>query len=162
MREPDLKGHGTAAWRVDISKPADPAQTATLASWLVTGPFHPLWNYWSISVIHLRDIPGVKPANKQYPEAEYEFMIVSLNPDRAPHPDRPNETFHHLTPIDVAEHFHGLTDDQAKELCELAVRSIVGGLASPDQDWRAWWKKCIKNTVEHIRTGHCPSCGTLH
>lgn len=120
-----------------------------------------------ISVIHLRDIEGAKPANKQYPEAEYEFLIVSLNPDHQPDPDNAAATFRHLTPIDVAEQFHGLTDEQAKELCELAVRTIVDGVASPDQDWRAWWKDCIRNTVEHIKTGSCPNCrktehGYLH
>ena len=167
MRDPDYKGNGTAAWRVDISNPMTAGQTATLSSWLVTGPFHPAWNHWAISVIHLREIEGTKPANKQYPEAEYEFLIVSLNPDHQPDPDNPTETFHYLTPIDVVEHFHGLNDVQAEELCELCVRAIVDGRASPDQDWRPWWKACIKNTVEHIRTGSCPGCGkpacrTLH
>lgn len=162
MREPDLKNLVNAAWRVDISKPERTEQIATIASWLVTGPFHPAWNYWCVIVCRLRDIPGVKPANKQYPEAEYEFMIVSLNPEHQPDPDHPATTFQYLTPIDVVEQFHGLTDDQAKGLCELAARVIVDGRASPDQDWRAWWKKCIKNTVEHIRTGHCPLCATFH
>lgn len=81
------------------------------------------------------------------------------------YPDQPR--FHCLFPLEVVEQFHGITDDQAKQLCELAMRAIVDGHASPDRDWRPWWEHCIKNTVQHMLTGSCPGCGnpdcrTLH
>jgi hypothetical protein len=124
--------------------------------WLVNAPgAHPLWQWWVVALIHLRPIEGVRPAHKRYPEAEHEFIIFSIDPESCPEPDpeKAAEGYPHLVPIDVVEQFHGVGDHDAKRICESAVRAIVGGVLSPDQDYRGAWKKCIEGTVAHYRAG---------
>lgn len=153
MRSPDLTGRGSA-WR--ISTAAVPQWSPTIDAWLVHVPgAHPFWSHWVISVVHLRDVPGTPPAKKHYPEAEYEFLIGALDPDRPlPDPDDPAVgSVRVLMPIDVVEQFGGVSDEDAKTICEGAVRVVLDGSLSPDQDYRSHWKRLIKNTVEHIAVG---------
>jgi hypothetical protein len=82
-REPDFSGVGRA-WEMRMGPQARPDQAATIVGYVVTGPFHPMWSWWMVAVIHLRKIPGTHPAHKHYPEAEYELMIVSLDPETPP------------------------------------------------------------------------------
>lgn len=152
---PDLVGVSGRAWKV--TKPdtlRSPAQAASLESFLVNVPnAHPFWAFWIVSVIHLRDLPGVPPAKKTYPEATHEFLIVSLNPEKGPPNPDDIETLHPLTPPDVSEQFSGVTDAQAVAVNALCVRAIVDGLLSPDSDYRRLWAQVIRNTVEHAATG---------
>lgn len=154
MRDPDLTGLARA-WKLNL-QPARRDQEATLEAWLVHGGFHPCWTYWMVYVIHLREIPGVPPAAKRYPEAQYEFAIWSLESppgcDVRPDPDD-QETWRPLVPPDVVYQFHGADDDQARRLAELAVSAIVEGRASPDSDWRSWWLGTLPRTLEHVVTG---------
>lgn len=165
MRDPDLSGIGGCAWDVlTPTSPTEPDHQAALAAWILNVPgVHPWWQWWMLHVIHLRDIPGVPPANKHYPEAEYEFGILSLNPEFENPPDiealeaGKSEGLHFLTPPDVCKHFHGITDQDARRLAALAVRVIVQGKFSPDQDYRSHWNHAIDATVEHFRGGKHPS-----
>lgn len=63
---------------------------------------------------------------------------------------------HFLEPIDVMEQFIVANDAVAAELLELAVRCIVDGQASPDQDWRRWWADAVKATAQHFNDGTHP------
>jgi hypothetical protein len=133
-------------------------------TWLVNGPYHPLWSWWYVSCISLRDVPGVPPANKRYPEAEYELIVFSLNPD--PKPPRPKVPDldalaagdatrglpGFLHPPDVVFQFHGVSEQQAEQILELAVDRIVAG-QSCDSDFRSWWTAALESTVEHYRNG---------
>lgn len=153
MREPDLKHPRApiAAWRCKVP-PTRPDHMAHLAGWLVRGPFHPSWNHWCITLVHLRDISGVPPAKKRHESFTHEILFASLDP-REPTPDPDVGGFVFLEPLDVVEQFGGLADAQAIQLLDMSVRLIVDGRASPDSDWRRFWKQCIANTVEHILTG---------
>lgn len=155
-RDSDLTGATCRAWRVTAA-PETPDQTATLTAWLVHGGFHPLWSYWMIAVIHLREIAGVRPSHKSYPAATHEFMIVSLEsaPGSAhvhPDPDDP-KSFKPLMPPDVVWQFDGLDDAKASRLADLAVKAIIAGHASPDVDWRSWWLEALPKTAEHLGSG---------
>ena len=154
MREPDLKGACGKAWllKAQADKPA------SLASWLVNRPgAHPHWQWWLVSVVHLRDVPGLPPANKQYPEAEFEFLIYSIDPTSCPNPVPDDDGgYPHLIPFDVVEHFHGIQDGEAVRLCEGAIYSIVEGIISPDQDYRPVWSQLIAGTVRHFVEGKHP------
>src|SRR5690242_19959030 len=83
MRHHDLGGPGARAWRLDMEHGArrTPDHAAGVDVGLVNGPFHPMWSWWYVSVVSLRDIEGVPPANRHYPGAEYEFLIASIDPD---------------------------------------------------------------------------------
>jgi hypothetical protein len=156
MREPDLKGKAAKAWNLRLVR-TRPDHEGCLAGWLVHAPYsHPIWPWKQISVIHLRDIPGVKPAVKHYAEAEYEFSIVSINPEECPHPD-PDEVaegYPSLIPPDVIAQFDVKgSDHDAVRVCESAIRAIVNGVMVPDVDYRAVWKQAVEGTAKHFRTG---------
>jgi hypothetical protein len=155
VRPPDVDGLARAWLLENKSDVAD--HQGTLAMWLVTAPWaHPFWSWWSVGCLHLRPIAGVKPAYKRYPEAEFEFLILSIDPDWTPTDD--SETLAKtglpfLTPPDVIEQFRGVSDRDAIRITEAAVRAICAGRMSPDQDYRSVWKSLIANTVAHFRAG---------
>lgn len=153
-RAPDFVGLAGRAWLMELGEHARPEQGASLVGYAVTGEWHPLWRWWLVSVIHLREVPGTPAPVKRYPEAEYEFIIVSVDPEVDPDPDQPfPQPIKYLSPTDVVEQFHGVTDAQAVEIGTLAVRSIVEGMMSPDQDHRAAWHQVMTSTVDHYRQG---------
>ncbi len=160
MRSPDVTGVRGVGWKLALPNVADGAPVdwgATLQSWLVNATgYHPFWSWWQISVVHLRPIPGEsKPANKHYPSAEFEFMILSLNPEYPPpDPDLGHEGFKYLLPPDVVVQFDGIPDDKAGEIAMMAAALVVRGTASPDSDWRAWWKRAVEESVEHALGAH--------
>jgi hypothetical protein len=157
-RPPDAKGPAGRAWLIP-NRSKVPDHSASLAQWLVNCPgAHPAWQWWTVGVVHLRPIEGVKPTAKQYPEAEYEFLIYAVSPEDNPEPDpdHPEQGYTPLFPLDVVEQFHGISDRDAVRLCGMCIRAIVDGLLSPDQDYRAAWKKTIEDTVAHYRAGKHP------
>lgn len=163
-RQADRVGAHGRAWRIPMAPPDQrgrPEFAATVDGWLLYRPgAHPLWECWMVAVIHLRLIDGALPAHIKKAGATHELMIAALNPDREL-PDleavgRGEASFAFLTPIDVAEQFAVLDDAQAAQLCEMAIRVCVDGLASPDQDWRGWWRDAVAETAEHLRSGLHP------
>lgn len=158
---PTLQGKFGKAWLCERTGEGAPKDwDANIVQWQLNVPkAHPFWEWWLIACVSLRDIPGVKPATKKYPEAEFELMIVALNPDLPiPDPDEPatGRRYQFLTPFDVIHQFHGVTDAQALELVTGCVRMIVERGMSPDQDYRKLWASLINNTIEHIVTGGHP------
>lgn len=160
MRPPDKSGVARA-WLIEVSDEVIEAHIkewgfthTTLRQWYINGPYHPLWEWWVVSVISLKDVEGVPPAHKQYPEAEYEFTIWSLdgvpNIDTCDRGDLENRGFKsYLHPADVTFHFHKVTDEQAKQICDGAVDLIVRG-QSCDSDYRQFWLNALARTVEHF------------
>lgn len=157
---PNIPGAFGNAWLCQPPKQGPKDWTANVRQYQVNRPgAHPFWSWWVVSCSSLRDIPGVAPAKKHYPEAEHEFVIIALNPDQpVPDPDEQanGRRYQFLTPIDVVHQFNGLDDAQCGELVDLAVRMIVERGMSPDQDYRHLWKELIANTVEHLATGGHP------
>jgi hypothetical protein len=153
MRDPDTTGPCGRAWLYRASPDAKPH--ASISQWLVNRPgAHPYWQWWTVSVVHLRDLPGLKPAKKHYPEAEYEFMIFSIDPEQRPDPEPDDPRgYPHLVPLDVVVQFHGVTDRDAERICQSAISAIMNGLLSPDQDYRQAWKESIRATVSHFAAG---------
>jgi hypothetical protein len=159
IRKPDLQAKGVhviQAWRI-AAPITEPAQQATLRSWLVHGGFHPMWTYWLVSTVHLRDIPGTPPPAITIEGATHEFTILSLEsppscPERHPNPDD-LETIHHLIPPDVSHQLVGLTDEQAIAICDLMIQRIIDGQMSPDSDFRSHWNRALDATADHYRRG---------
>ena len=149
MRDPDIgKNDGSRAWLVKVDG------GTSLTAWLVNRKgAHPLWSWWCVSVVHLRDISGMPPAKKHYPEAEFELMVVAVDPDHSPDPDKAHEGYPLLSPVDVVHQFHGLSDTDAIRLCAEAVEAIVEHRISPDQDFRAAWRTNLEFAIERFRTG---------
>jgi len=157
MRPPDLDGRAQA-WILKSDR-TDPrwqkAWDAGLAHYLVHCTWsHPFWSWYSISLVHLRPMGGVKAAHKHYPEAEYEIQIFSIDPRHPdPDPDKPLDGYCLLYPLDLVHQFHGITDSQAVQVCHHVVETIVSGRVAPDVDFHRFWIQAINETVKHYREG---------
>lgn len=152
LRTPDLQGAIARAWRFKGESDV-PDHQACLSQYVVNGPFHPFWSWWMIGLISLCDIPGVPPAHKQYPDAEYELLILALNPECCPPDPDAVGALTFLTPPDLVYHFDIRNEEAAKEIIEGAVKAIIEGRISPDQDYRQIWKRILKTTVDHYKAG---------
>lgn len=158
MKQPDFEGPRGKMWKVLLpTTPQKPDYVATLGCWILSIPgAHPWWHGYMLSIISLADIPGVSPATKHYPEATHEIVVFALDPDvELPDPDNAKDfrpAF--LTPANLVEQIHGVTDEQATGIAERLGRAFVDGIASPDTDYRSHTQQLLRNTVEHFTVGH--------
>ena len=149
---------GTAAsiWKLNIP-PQTPAQEASLGAYLIKSKgriFHLLWDRWQLTVIHLRDLPGIKSAVKNFPEATHEIVVASIDPDTPPiDTDNPTNV-RWLQPIDQMVQFEVPNDASALSLAEKLLQLITRGELSPDSDYRSAWQHLITGTAEHYRGEH--------
>ena len=156
---PALSGVAGRAWQVrmlPLGEREKRDHDGCVSAWIINAPgAHPFWSYWIMSIVHLRQIPGAPPAKFQFPGATHELQIVTLNPEHAlPSLDAGRGWQpHFLTPLDVVQQFEVANDAIAAELGEMAIRAIVDGRASPDQDYRSWWRGSIAATAAHYRSG---------
>lgn len=161
--EPTYEGQAGRAYRCEgvrdqVIAEGDPTAITGIVQWLLHVPgAHPFWSWWALNAIHLRDVPGMPPANKHYPGAEYELLVVALNPEHpAPDPRRvPEDGLKFLTPVDVCEQFHDVPggDEKVRELIELFAKAVCDGALSPDQDFRPLWRRYLDGTLDHFRKG---------
>lgn len=150
MKRPDQEGKAGRAWLIPESK--DPEHAASLASWLVNVPeAHPYWEWWLLSVVHLRSVPGVAEPKLLYPGAQYELAIITLDPEDGPSPDKP-EGFLYFHPPDVTEQFSGVADAEATLIGGLSTQALVEGRIFPNAEED--WKKLLTETVLSIQAGH--------
>lgn len=172
MRDPDYVGLARV-WKIEKSEILEQGHlekfgypsTQVGATYLVNGPYHPVWSWWYIATVSLKDIPGVPVATKRYPEAEYEIMCLSLNPtpelgrsyppdvDKIEAGDVEGGLPGYLVPPDFVVQWHGTTEEQAAEVTDLVALHISRG-HSCDSDYRRYWEGVIVKTVEHFTTGH--------
>lgn len=161
---PTHAGRFGRAWSVPLIAPEDrpvPDYRGTVACWMLDVPgAHPLWNMYSLCVLHLRAIEGVRPAIVRVAGATHELMILALDPERAlPSLEalgRCEAPLRWLSPIDVMQQFIVKNDAQAERVGELAVRAIVAGVLSPDQDHRRAWEIAVRETAAHVLDGTHP------
>lgn len=145
-RAPDFSGRARA-WRL---RPAPEApEFGNLASYLVHWPrLHPAWDCWLVGLVHLREVPGVRPPTRRYAAAAYQIASYALDPNfEEPDPDcwRPGQT-HLLTPADVAIQFHGpASDAEALRLFETLIQACAAGGLPPDADFRGAWRLAIES-----------------
>lgn len=131
-----IRGPVGIAREIDLRSVAIiPRTSGALSIWILELPnVHPLWNTYQLTVIHLRDIDGVKPAHKIIPGAEYEIMLLALNPEHDPKWDD-QESWHFLTPPNFRVQFANASDELTIAVCELFAQWLVDGdiPADPEQ-----------------------------
>lgn len=134
---------------------------AALDGWIITAPlWHPAWHQYLLGVITLDEIPDLPPAIKTAPGMTHELMVLALDPSRGPYDALQvrQGDLALLLPINVSEQFTG-TDDQARQLAELATRAVVDGRLNPETSdaptrIRAEWHAAIAMTLDHFRDPH--------
>lgn len=147
MRTPDRETPTARAWQSRFPDPLPPESAASVASWVVSGPFHPAWSYWMIGAVDLRERPGVPPAVKKYPEAEFEILIASLDPrEGEPDPDGKG-TLAWMTPLDLVFQCDGVTAEDVQAIVAEMVDLILAARMSPDQDFRRSWEEWLTAKV---------------
>lgn len=152
---------GTAV-RLSID-PAVRGSVTTVTWWLLTGPWHPIWTQFVISVVRLAPFEGWPPAKLHFAGATHELVVVALNPGDPPKvhavEDLESGGFAavggYLTPVDVVHQFTA-TDEEMTQLAELCAMGCVNGFLTPSTDdsrsmlREHWLASCVR-TLAHIR-----------
>ena len=151
---PTHEGRGGRAWQ--MSFPPHPTQ---IAGFLLYAPAaHPAWSYYLVSLVHLRDVEGFPPAHRLFQEATHETTILALDPSKPLPPVAVGPTeignCSYLEPANVVQRFAVPTDTAALRVLDAMVLAIVQGAASPDSDWRSFWKLFIESAARHTLRGH--------
>lgn len=157
-----LVGPAGTAVRLDLD-PAVHGIDTTVAWWLLTGPWHPFWTQFVISVVHLRPVEGRPPAHLQFPGATHELVVMALNPGDPPkvHEAATLEAGGiaavggYLKPVDVVHQFTA-TDDEMVALAELCALGCVNRALTPSTDdaremLREHWLSACVRTLAHMR-----------
>lgn len=104
----------------------------------------PIWDKYFLSVVHLRDIPGAKPAILADPHATHEFHLGALDPDNDPSPERPMEWVL-LHPLNLVWQTSLPDDVSALYMLEECAKKLVAGelwaeppLAGQREPWRSF------------------------
>lgn len=155
MRDPNLSGAYGRAWTSPDTRDVRQEWPAGIGLWLLHCPgAHPLWSWYGVSACSLADYPGMSPALKRSPDMTHELQVFALHPDWKPDDDWFQAIGRHwLQPINLAEQVVLPSDDHARELLTLLVRSFCDGLLSPDTDFRSHTERAIQATADHMRRG---------
>jgi hypothetical protein len=163
QREPDILGPAVQAWRVQLVDPDDRDETwgATIGLWLLHAPeVHPGWEYFAFLVTHLRALPNFPAPVKDHPAAEYEFVVLTLDP-RYPLPlltdlekgGGESGQLYGMEPVDFISHVGDIGGDaRAYDVAERLVHVLVSGALLPDADYRVQWARALVEVVKSLPT----------
>ena len=134
-------GQLNAYWHCDM--PAEVAHT-NLAIWLLHSPkTHPAWEYWMVSLIHLRSDPRLGEAVKQNPEHTHELMVAAVSPgEMPPNPAEP-QSVQMLRPYDLVQGFAAVSDAEALSVVERMLERFIDGHLPPDSDFARQWQQLL-------------------
>lgn len=156
----ELTGPAGYAFEIIVDEPLTPDQSATVACWFLRCPGQsPLWDCYTLSAIHLRDIPGVRPAIVRVPHATHEIMLLALEPENqkwslpAPHPND-QETWRFLRPINLSEQLQLPSDEAAVDLLHKCAEGVLAGVlwAEPPLSGQVEpWRTSLLKSAAHLR-----------
>lgn len=152
--------NGTAV-KLDL-RPELSGFESTLAWWLLTGSWHPIWSQFVISVVHLRPIEGQPEAKLQFLDATHELLVMALDPGDPPTVHSPEKLMDkglgpigYLLPIDVCHQFIA-TDEEMIQIASLSAKACIDGHLTPSTDdnrpyFREAWLAATVKTLAHLR-----------
>ena len=135
----DFVGPYGASWR------AEPFAGGTqLGAWLLYAPLaHAFWDWHTLLLVTLEDMPGVEPATRYAPGARFELLVLAIDPERPP--TSPAGPFVPMMPPDVLVQFGGELDTiGAVALAERLGRRCAMGSLVPDSDWQRHWIAVVR------------------
>jgi hypothetical protein len=132
-------------------RPLDRDQEAALAGWLIHAPGQsPAWEHYMLQLCHLREMPGVRAASKQFPEAEHQVILLALDPKGRPDPDEP-ESWWPLTPYNALVQFGGAPSDEAAVSALYAVmEAIVNGQMMAEPPDHGWGRSALEKQIQQL------------
>lgn len=160
-RPPDVQSADgrVRAWLIPVPDPdklAKPDHAGYVRGYLVHFPgAHAFWDEWTVEVIHLRDLPGVKPAHKRTEACSHEFLFTAFEKEQPHDPDAFKGT--RLVPLDLVHQVEGITDEQARTILDLAVRLMCDCGIPPDADYRGFWTVTLTATAQCTAAGNHPA-----
>lgn len=139
-------------------EPTDkPDVSATVAAWFLQCPGQsPAWQHYHLAIIHLRPIPGVKPATIKRQGATHEVMLAAMDPDRVPQPDD-IRTWRWLEPLNFVGQLELPSDDDAKVVLEILARGVADGFLwaePPLSGQREPWESQLRQLEAHAAGKH--------
>lgn len=164
QREPDITGEGGSVWRLNLAPPdaSQPPEThSTVGLWLLHAPeAHPMWEYYVVVLIHLRDIEGVAPAQRDTPLMEYQITVLTLDPRFAlpvmVELEQGGNTARKMMPLHPADfqaQFQRVGGDHvAYEVADAMCEAVAFGKLSPDRDYRSQWAMRLAAKVMVVTT----------
>jgi hypothetical protein len=137
---PTIKSKYGTVW--DLNLTAEEVEAEAMAAmvhmWILHVPWaHPAWEYYVASLIHLRDVPGWRPAIKHSINATHEFTLLAVSPR---HPPMQNAVPVALMPPNFVGQFEAASDAAAADYVRLRLHEICDGALSPDTDFRSDWQ----------------------
>lgn len=125
---------------------------AGVAAWLLHCPGQSAaWEYYCLSIVHLRPIKG-KKATKEFKKATHEIILYAISPDIIP--CVANLPWIWLTPFNVVEQVELPDDESAKILAKLCVQAVLVN-ALPAEPMLAGakepWHTSLIKTSAHLR-----------
>lgn len=145
-------------WALDyVSPPVGSSLNVTqLRGWVVHAPWaHPLWEYYFVSLIHLRSVAGVQDATKYAPDATHEIGVFAVDPNKIP---ESGETPNYLSPPNFIGQFGRSSDEIAIEYALSCLHEVCDGALSPDTDFRREWESRFPYLAPRV----VPMTGSVH
>lgn len=142
MSTPELRGAYGHAWCHDLAAIEERERSnmpleLTVASWVVRAPYaHPLWSFYCIACVSLRDVEGASPAHVLLPGATHEVMVYALHPAVPPALDAHPVL---LQPANFHGQFIAPSDAAAAARVRAVVQDVVDGKLNPDSDHVQDW-----------------------
>ena len=150
-------GAAGQAWVIDeILNAPQPELNATLASWIVEARWaHPVWYQYALSLVHLREGPGLQAATIHRAGLTHEFMLFALDPKR-PLPvshrfDFATGDLPYLIPANQGYQFPAESDAAAVTRVRNLVEAIADGTLNPDTDARQTWHKLFEDSAPLVK-----------
>ena len=143
--EPTLRGKYGAAWLLDHEaikrhkgvSDDDPRASVTLPSWVVHAAYaHPIWSYYVVFCVALRDTPGVPKSKILLEGATHEVIVFALHPDETPAVDAMPQL---LYPANFVGQFIEPDDAAAATRIKQTVQDVTDGILNPDTDFLSQW-----------------------
>lgn len=122
---------------------------------------------FSLWLITLADLPGVRPAQKQWPWVTHELLVYTIDTADGAGPFETPLPWPFMHPHNLGVQFEADDDDQARHLLHDLARAVVEGLLRPEVQAYVpqqnkmmtvlplyqQWQDTVAATMEHLRTG---------
>ncbi len=139
------------AQRYELLPPAqrqNPDSFFALDCWILHLPGYAIWPHYLLSGTGLADIPGRRPATKQFPEATHEVLVAAIDPD-CTQADWLDQRIQTLSPINYVRQMV-TTETVANALLRHLAERFVSGFLPPEPQGIVGARELFNDTVDQF------------